>query len=132
VAGLGVGALYGSIAGAWSEPPISDTKGFNIARAAEFPKASAMVGRNAAIFSAVALAFSSADCLSESLRGTKDPINGMVGGMAAGALMGLQTKRFDVMCGAALGCGILSLIAGINGPHFAQQFGRFPKPENRM
>jgi hypothetical protein len=108
---------------------VSDSKGFQAARAAsaEVPKVVALVGRHAAVFTAVGFAFSAGACLSESLRGKKDPVNGFVGGATGGFLIGMQSKRLDYACGAALGCGIGAALLELNGPQHAHNPKRWER-----
>ena len=112
------GVIFGAIGGAWAAPPVSEGKGFAAARSlsSEFPQVVKLMGRHTAAFGFVAATFAAGDCISESVRHKVDPLNGFVGGALAGALLGIQTKRLDIMCGTALGLGIATAVLDLNGP----------------
>jgi len=60
----------------------------------------------------VGATFAAAECVGESFRGTKDPINAGIGGLAAGSLVGVYTARPASMClGIGLVCGLMASLA---------------------
>lgn len=71
--------------------------------------------------SVAASTFTGVDCLSRSLRDNNDSWNAVIGGMAAGAVMGTVTKRIDLMTASAIGMGILMGVTDYAGPDTVAQ-----------
>jgi len=66
--------------------------------------------------------FSGVECLVENMRDPKKEstyVNAMAGGAAAGALMGVMTKRFDIMATTALGMSLIMGMAEVNDQRIA-------------
>lgn len=61
-------------------------------------------------FAAIGLAFSGIDCAAETFRGKKDLWNGIYGGAAAGAMLGLRVGKLPVAVGAAAALAATSAI----------------------
>ena len=80
--------------------------------------------------SAAATAFAAAECTAEAARGKKDSWNASIGGLAAGAVIGATTKRFDMMTSTALGLGLFMFALDVTGPNTVHQSG-LDRLENR-
>ena len=64
--------------------------------------------------------FSAVECAAETIRESDDSWNSMFGGMAAGAVIGARTKRFDVMTSTAFATGLAMLAFDYTGPMVGQ------------
>jgi hypothetical protein len=74
--------------------------------------------------SAAATAFAAAECTAEAARGKKDSWNASIGGIAAGAVIGATTKRFDMMTSTALGMGLFMFALDMTGPSTIHESGQ--------
>ena len=66
--------------------------------------------------SAAGLAFAAVECYAESARGKTDSWNSMLGGMAAGAVVGSITKRIDIVTSTSLAMGVFLFAVDYAGP----------------
>jgi len=110
-AGLVFGGLYGGCVSAWQSKHNVAHDGVTLSDKA-LPSTSRLarvVGRQASLFAAVGATYAFAEGVAETVRCTKDPINGMAGGFAAGSLLGFRHKSVPVMIGMGIGCSLLSL-----------------------
>ena len=88
VLGTCVGATAGTVAATWS-----DTARVTIGQRTALGALQGTLGvvaRNAVGFGMVGLAFASVECAAESFREKKDHVNGVMGGTAAGAVLGIR------------------------------------------
>lgn len=65
----------------------------------------------------VGATFSAVDCFAQVARNKKDSWNAVLGGMAAGLVMGSITKRVDYMTVTSLAMGIVMGALDYSGPH---------------
>ena len=94
-----LGTITGAIAATWQNVPAVER---NVAMPA-LMKTGRMMGRYGTYFALIGGAFSLTDALSQEFRGKKDLWNGVAGGVAAGAVVGLQGKSVPV----ALSCTLI-------------------------
>ena len=60
--------------------------------------------------------FSAVECAAESFQDSEDSWNSMIGGMAAGVVIGSRTKRFNVMTSTVFATGLAMLAFDYTGP----------------
>jgi len=118
-AGACAGTFFGACKVAWYPDAITTTPG-RFAGGTLGKTDLAAVGRTIARpvmwFSLVAGTFSFVDCISESLRNDKrDAWNGLAGGMAAGAVIGMTTGRPQAAAAASIGMGLLMAAESLSG-----------------
>ncbi|WPT17822.1 Outer envelope pore protein 16-3/mitochondrial [Picochlorum sp. SENEW3] len=100
VTGFMTGSLLGAIFSNWSDVPV-------VLRDKPWPalvRTGGVMVQHGSTLGAVGLAFAAVDCASESVRGEKDWVNGVLGGLAGGALLGLRSgnPRLGVLSMGAL------------------------------
>ncbi|MCO5579454.1 hypothetical protein L7F22_033309 [Adiantum nelumboides] len=86
VSGLVAGGVWGSIVSAWREVPAAER---NVALPA-LKKTLLVMGDYGLTYAAVAGVFAITDASVERIRGKKDLWNGVIGGLAAGSVMGVR------------------------------------------
>lgn len=116
MAGAVAGTLFGSAQLAWYPDPATSEKRFGgILGQTDKRAIIRTMARPALWMSAAAGTFSAVECLAESFREKNDSVNAMLGGMAAGAIIGATTRRVDVMTSAAFGMGLFQLALDMTG-----------------
>jgi len=100
VTGFMTGSLLGAIFSNWSDVPV-------VLRDKPWPalvRTGGVMAQHGSTLGGVGLAFAAVDCASESIRGKKDWVNGVLGGVAGGALLGLRSgnPRVGVLSMGAL------------------------------
>eukprot|EP00565_Helicotheca_tamesis_P004285 CAMPEP_0185740848 /NCGR_PEP_ID=MMETSP1171-20130828/38642_1 /TAXON_ID=374046 /ORGANISM="Helicotheca tamensis, Strain CCMP826" /LENGTH=188 /DNA_ID=CAMNT_0028412777 /DNA_START=84 /DNA_END=650 /DNA_ORIENTATION=+ len=114
--GASAGTFFGACAVAWHPDPVIVDKRFGgVDGRSDFRAVARQITRPALLFSAAAAAFAGTECLAESVRGKKDSWNAMIGGFAAGAVIGATTKRFDIMTSTGIGLGIFLFALDYSG-----------------
>lgn len=73
------------------------------------------MGRYGTSFALVGAAFSGTDCLVESLRGKTGTLNGMLGGGAAGAVLGARMGKLTYGVGAGFALAFTSALVDTTG-----------------
>lgn len=84
--GFIAGSLFGGIASNWGDVPV-------VLRNKPWPalvRTGSVMMQHGATLGLVGLAYSTVDCIAESIRGKKDWVNGSLGGLAAGGMLGLR------------------------------------------
>ena len=106
--GAAAGTFFGTAQAAWTPDPITTAAGKTLTDTSksEFRPILRTIARPALLFSAAAGAFASTECIAESFRGKGDAWNSLIGGMAAGAVIGATTRRADIMTSAAFAMGL--------------------------
>eukprot|EP00475_Leptophrys_vorax_P041754 TRINITY_DN78803_c0_g1_i1.p1 TRINITY_DN78803_c0_g1~~TRINITY_DN78803_c0_g1_i1.p1 ORF type:complete len:157 (-),score=14.90 TRINITY_DN78803_c0_g1_i1:359-829(-) len=106
-----LGSVAGAIVATWQNVPAVER---NVALPALI-KTGRVMGRYGAYFAAVGSAFAAADAISQEARGKKDLWNGVVGGLAAGAVVGLQANSLPVAAGACASLAVASAVIDASG-----------------
>ena len=119
VAATGTGAAFGALVGlvkaAWQQPgPATPT---TLASSAK--SSIRVVGGNTVAFAAIAGAYQGASLAAETVRGKKDAANGVVGAIAAGAVVGLRTGLLGRAIGAAAVLSAVSVAMNVNEGFFS-------------
>lgn len=109
--GLVAGSIWGSVVAAWQDVPAVER---NIALPA-LKKTARMMGNYGLTYSAVAGVFAFTDATSETIRGKKDLWNGVVGGLAAGSVLGLRARNLRVGLAASAALATVSAIVDASG-----------------
>ena len=104
--GVGVGAASGTIAATWTDTA-RVTVGQRTALGA-MAGTMGVVARNAAGFGMVGLAFASVECAAASFREKREAWNGVLGGTAAGAVLGIRhgSMRTAVASAVIMSAGV--------------------------
>jgi Tim17/Tim22/Tim23/Pmp24 family len=87
--GFIAGSLFGGIASNWGDVPV-------VLRNKPWPalvRTGSVMMQHGTTLGLVGLAYSTVDCIAESIRGKKDWVNGSLGGLAAGGMIGLRGKK---------------------------------------
>lgn len=120
--GTAAGTFFGSCQLAWYPDPVTSERRFGgVAGKTDFHAIVRGLSRPAMWMAASAGAFAAVECAAESARGRKDSWNAFWGGMAAGAVIGATTKRFDIMFSTALGTGLLVAALDFHGPNVERE-----------
>ena len=120
--GAAAGTFYAACQLAWYPDPIADAKGS--VKGHSLKGIMRTIARPTFWMSAAATAFAAAECTAEAARGKKDSWNASIGGLAAGAVLGATTKRFDMMTSSALGMGLFMFALDMTGPSTVHESGR--------
>ena len=114
ILGAASGTFFGAVQLAWFPDPIAFDKRF-AAKSDPRGVARALI-RPSFWMSAAGLAFAAVECYAESARGKADSWNSMLGGMAAGAVVGSITKRIDIVTSTSLAMGVFLFAVDYDGP----------------
>lgn len=118
MAGGAAGTFYGAAALAWYPDHLTvDARGRDVVEFMSAKQVSKAMLRPGLWFAVVGATFTAVDCLAESARNTRDSWNATMGGVAAGLVMGMTTKRIDYMTCTAMGMGLLMGILDYSGPY---------------
>mmetsp|Transcript_24737 Transcript_24737/g.57664 ORF Transcript_24737/g.57664 Transcript_24737/m.57664 type:complete len:193 (-) Transcript_24737:146-724(-) len=134
VSGGTAGTFFGACQVAWFPDPVTSARG--VSMAASNRTSSVAVARfllrPTVWFALAGSTFSLVDCVSEEMRQKKDHWNSVLGGMAAGVVLGAVTKRFDTITPAALGLGMVMGLADYVGPSTTRDTGRVKSKQQEM
>ncbi|DBB07136.1 hypothetical protein WJX77_002223 [Trebouxia sp. C0004] len=107
------GGIIGALAANWGDiPQVLQDKPLPALK-----RTGAIMGSYGLTFAAIGLAYSGIDCVAETFRGKKDIWNGVFGGAAAGAMLGLRLGKLPVGVGAAAALAFTSAIVDTTGGH---------------
>lgn len=109
--GLVAGSIWGAVLAAWQDVPAVER---NVALPA-LKKTIRVMGSYGLTYSAVAGVFALTDAVAESLRGEKDFWNGVLGGLAAGSVVGLRVQSLRLGLGASAALAAVSAIVDASG-----------------
>jgi hypothetical protein len=115
-AGAAAGTFFGACQIAWFPDPLPSAKGITVVGRTAASAVAGSLLRPATYMSLAAASFCFVECMSESMRNKKDSWNSVLGGFAAGMVMGSVTKRFDIMTSMALGTGLVMGTTDFIGP----------------
>lgn len=101
---------------AWYPDPIVTVRGRDVVEFTSIRSAARSVGRPALWFALVGSTFSAVDCFAETARNKQDSWNAVLGGMAAGLVMGSITRRVDYMTVTSLAMGLVMGGLDYSGP----------------
>lgn len=105
------GAFTGALTANWGDiPQVLQDKPLPALK-----RTGAIMGVYGMTFAAVGLAYTGIDCVAETFRGKKDMWNGVLGGAAAGAMLGLRLGRLPVGVGAAAALAFTSAVVDTTG-----------------
>ncbi|KAL2628641.1 hypothetical protein R1flu_013327 [Riccia fluitans] len=124
------GTILGAIHATWADVPAVEK---NQAWPA-LQKTGRMMGSYGVLFAAIGGTFTLVDAVSESTRGKKDFVNGVIGGFAAGSILGFRAGRIPVGLGAGAAMAAVSAFMDAGGQRTRAPTGReyLPYPrENR-
>lgn len=111
LSGFCLGAVTGAVAATWSDVPAIER---NQALPALRKTGKVMLGYGT-YFAAVGGAYALADAAAQDIRGKKDIWNGVLGGLAAGAVIGVRAGNMPVGVGAAAALAAVSALVDISG-----------------
>lgn len=109
--GLVIGSIWGAILATWQDVPAVER---NVALPA-LKKTVRVMGNYGLTYSAIAGVFAFTDAVSESVRGKKDLWNGVLGGLAAGSVVGLKAQSLRLGLGAGAAMAAMSAIVDASG-----------------
>lgn len=111
------GTFLGSCQVAWYPDPVTSDAGMGgVVGKTDVRAVARAVFRPALWMAAAGAAFAAVECFAAEARQKNDSWNSVMGGMAAGAVIGATTKRFDLMTSSAMGFGLLIGILDYSGP----------------
>lgn len=111
VASYLIGTISGAVAATWHDVPA-------VERNQSWPalrKTAQLMGSYGAYFAAVGGVFALTDAVSQDVRGKKDLWNGVFGGIAAGAVVGLRAGSLPVTVGACAALAAMSVAVDASG-----------------
>lgn len=120
VTGLVAGSIWGSVVAAWQDVPAVER---NVALPA-LKKTLRIMGNYGATYGAVAGVFALTDASVETLRGKKDMWNGVIGGLAAGTVLGLRARSLKIGLAASASLAAVSAIVDASGQTTRTPIGR--------
>lgn len=128
VSGLVAGSIWGSVVAAWRDIPAVER---NVALPA-LKKTFRIMGDYGVTYGAVAGVFALTDASVEKLRGKKDIWNGVMGGLAAGTVLGLRARSLKVGLATSGALAAVSAIVDASGQTTRTPIGRefLPYPTN--
>eukprot|EP00890_Picochlorum_soloecismus_P005168 jgi/Picsp_1/5652/NSC_03011-R1_tim17 domain-containing protein len=89
VTGFAAGSLFGAVFSNWSDVPV-------VLRDKPWPalmRTGSVMAQHGSTLGVVGLAFAGVDCAAESIRGKKDWLNGVLGSVAGGAILGMRSGK---------------------------------------
>jgi hypothetical protein len=114
--GAGAGFLGGSLLGAvfsnWSDSPLAV---HNQRALPALQKTGALMVQHGSTLGAVGLAYASVECASRSVRGKHDVLNGVLGGVAAGAVLGARSGNLRAGAVGMIVLGAVSAATDASG-----------------
>lgn len=120
VTGLVAGSIWGSVVAAWQDVPAVER---NVALPA-LKKTLRIMGNYGATYGAVAGVFALTDASVETLRGKKDMWNGVIGGLAAGTVLGFRARSLKIGLAASASLAAVSAIVDASGQTTRTPIGR--------
>mmetsp|Transcript_3639 Transcript_3639/g.22811 ORF Transcript_3639/g.22811 Transcript_3639/m.22811 type:complete len:118 (+) Transcript_3639:255-608(+) len=84
-------------------------------------KTGRVMGTHAALFAAVGGTYAGVECIAEEVRGTKDSWNGILGGIAAGGIIGIKAGRIPAGLAASAALAATSAIVDLSGQTLSKQ-----------
>ncbi|KAH7300678.1 hypothetical protein KP509_24G074200 [Ceratopteris richardii] len=118
--GLVAGSVWGSVVAAWRDVPAIER---NVALPA-LKKTLRIMGNYGLTYGAVAGVFAFTDASVEQLRGKKDLWNGVIGGLAAGTVLGIRSRSLRVGLAASGSLAAVSAIVDAGGHTTRTPIGR--------
>ena len=122
-AGFVAGSFFGACMAAWQDISLKEMSSFQA-----FTHSFRVTARHGVLFGSVCGLFFAADCLLESLRGQRDIINNLAGGVATGAYVLARTSNsryaFQMSAGITTVAALALLVeqnGGFNAPAQAKQ-----------
>eukprot|EP00249_Psilotum_nudum_P001660 c14287_g1_i1 orf=152-622(+) len=120
VSGLVAGTIWGAVVATWQDVPAVER---NVALPA-LKKTGRMMGNYGLTFAAVGGVFAFTDAAVESIRGKRDFVNGVFGGLAAGSVLGLRARNLRVGLAASAALAAASAIVDASGQTVRTPTGR--------
>lgn len=111
ISGGAFGMIMGALGANWGEAP-------QVVRNKSWPafkQTGAVMASQGALFAALGAAFAAGDCAAESFRGKHDMWNGVWGGFASGAVIGLRFGSPAVAVGSGTALAVMSAIVDTTG-----------------
>ncbi|KAK9832809.1 hypothetical protein WJX81_003191 [Elliptochloris bilobata] len=109
--GGAAGVFFGAVTANWTDTlAIVDNNAWPA-----FKRVGRLMGQYGLMMAAIAAAFTATDCMVEGLRRKNDAWNGVFGGFAAGAVLGLRAKRVSFGVGSGVALALSSVICDITG-----------------
>ncbi|MCO5587283.1 hypothetical protein L7F22_041230 [Adiantum nelumboides] len=103
-----LGGVWGSIVSAWREVPATTER--NVALPAMKKTLLVMGEFNGLTYATIAGVFAITDASVERIRGKPDLWNGVIGGLAAGSVMGIRARNLRVGLAASGACSAVAAI----------------------
>ncbi|KAL3686754.1 hypothetical protein R1sor_013063 [Riccia sorocarpa] len=124
------GTILGAIQATWTDAPVEKNQAWRALQ-----KTGHIMGSYGILFAAIGGTFTFVDAVSETIRGKKDFVNGVIGGFAAGSILGVKAGRVPVGLGAGAAMAAVSAFMDAGGQRTRAPTGReyLPYPrENRI
>mmetsp|Transcript_20230 Transcript_20230/g.65858 ORF Transcript_20230/g.65858 Transcript_20230/m.65858 type:complete len:160 (+) Transcript_20230:61-540(+) len=117
----GIGALVGAVQATWNDVPA-------VMKGRAWPALAAtlrVMGSYGMTFGFIGGAFAAGDAIAQDVRGKKDVWNGVIGGLAAGSVIGISAagKRLPVGVGAAAALAATAAAVDTSGSSFRGTVG---------
>eukprot|EP00850_Spirogloea_muscicola_P022656 SM000305S11814 [mRNA] locus=s305:123300:123962:- [translate_table: standard] len=119
-ASAAAGTVLGAVTATWQDVPAVQR---NDARPA-LRKTARLMGTYGATFAAIGTAFAAVDAIAEKARGRKDLLNGVLGGFAAGAVIGVRQGSVSTALLAGGAMAALSAFVDASGQSVRTPTGR--------
>lgn len=103
--------IMGALGANWGEAPL-------VVRNKSWPafkQTGGVMATQGALFAALGAAFAAGDCAAETLRGKQDFWNGVFGGFASGAVIGLRFGSVPIAVGSGTALAVMSAIVDTTG-----------------
>ncbi|CAD7701746.1 unnamed protein product [Ostreobium quekettii] len=106
-----IGSIYGALYSNWGDIPkvVGNRFGPALARTGQ------VMLSHGSFFAATGIMYAGGECMSEWIRGKSDYKNGMVGGLAAGSIVGLRTRSIALGVGASVAMAFMSAVVDSTG-----------------
>ena len=113
LATFGFGSIVGALKATWAEAPLEVRGGRSFAAVS---RTGAMMAEAGATFAAIGACYVCGSCLAKQQRGGKEDFwNGVVGGLCAGAVVGLRRKKMSAAVGSGAAFAIASAAVDATG-----------------